>query len=185
MTSPRQFARIFLQDLDLPIDPYLEIIANSIEQQIDDAHIADIQIGPSPGGPWAEALPGPAAVAATAAAAAVAQTSLSVASNGPSANGASAAAGSSANVAGLEAGAGDKDARQWDWGVRENFHAAALRGPPRKRQRIAEMDSGDGLAAAATADEEPEFEIVNAGGDVEDDLRVVIDVSAGLLFNVR
>lgn len=53
LLSPLTFARRFLRDLDLPHQPYDEIIASSIQQQLDDADTADFVVNPVPGGPWA------------------------------------------------------------------------------------------------------------------------------------
>lgn len=143
LTTPRQFARIFLQDLDLPQEPYAEIIAASIEQQIEDAHIAEIEIGPAAGGPWASADP----------------------PNGQS-------------FAQLPDAERRKNSRQWDWGLREMFRATA----GNKRRRLDSSATTNGRAwRGAGAQGDPILSVAGERldvGDMEDDLRVVIDVRA-------
>ncbi|KDN35410.1 hypothetical protein K437DRAFT_260377 [Tilletiaria anomala UBC 951] len=149
LTTPRQFAKIFLQDLDLPIDPYAEIIASSIEQQIQDAHVADIEIGPSSGGPWATA---------------------------------DAAMGQSR--ASLPEAERQKDSRQWDWGLKENFKPAFC--SPNKRRRLdhAQLNGHPHLNGVGAHGLEPiltdDGERLDVG-EPEDDLRVIVDYEVQIL----
>lgn len=53
LLTPMSFAQRFLYDLDLPLEPHAEVIAASIQRQIEEADTADLAIGPAPGSPWA------------------------------------------------------------------------------------------------------------------------------------
>lgn len=56
LISPHHFARLLLEDLDIPVEPYATQITNMINQQIDDATgVADIEMEPAAGGVWASA----------------------------------------------------------------------------------------------------------------------------------
>ncbi|SNX88092.1 related to SFH1 - component of the RSC chromatin remodeling complex [Melanopsichium pennsylvanicum] len=56
LISPHHFAKLLLEDLDMPIEPYATQIMNMINQQIDDAiGVADIEMEPAAGGVWASA----------------------------------------------------------------------------------------------------------------------------------
>ncbi len=150
--SPRQFAKIFLQDLDLPVEQYQETVANSIEQQIDEQTVADIQLGPAAGGPWAAAPP-------------------------------PAGSSSSNDRSAPPAPDREKEGRQWDWGIQETFEAMPPP-PPSKKRRIAGAqvtgrapEAAEELPTAVSLPPEEEQGAGEDAGDVEDDLRVVIDVS--------
>lgn len=54
LLTPAQYARVFLQDLDLPLEPYASQIEAAINQQIDEwAALAELDIQPARGGIWA------------------------------------------------------------------------------------------------------------------------------------
>lgn len=56
LISPHHFAKLLLEDLDIPVEPYATQIMNMINQQIDDATgVADIELEPAAGGVWASA----------------------------------------------------------------------------------------------------------------------------------
>ncbi|SPO31858.1 related to SFH1 - component of the RSC chromatin remodeling complex [Ustilago trichophora] len=56
LISPHHFAKLLLEDLDIPVEPYATQIMNMINQQIDDATgVADIEMEPAAGGVWASA----------------------------------------------------------------------------------------------------------------------------------
>ncbi|KAJ1018556.1 hypothetical protein NDA16_004838 [Ustilago loliicola] len=56
LISPHHFAKLLLEDLDIPVEPYATQIMNMINQQIDDATgVADIEMEPAAGGIWASA----------------------------------------------------------------------------------------------------------------------------------
>ena len=56
LISPHHFAKLLLEDLDIPVEPYATQIMNMINQQIDDATgVADIEMEPAAGGVWAPA----------------------------------------------------------------------------------------------------------------------------------
>ena len=141
---------MFLQDLSLPLNPYAEIIASSIEQQIEDNQVADIEVGPAMGGPWAAA---------------------------------DAPLGQSRSQ--LPEHEREKDARPWDWGVRENFEPASKRSKlhassnghvngaamqGKEVEKRADMDNDDEEVEGLVADMPQE-------GEAEDDLRVILEVS--------
>lgn len=53
LMTPRQYIKVFLQDLDLPWDPYGHQMEASIQQQIDDWQtLAEIDVSPAKGGVW-------------------------------------------------------------------------------------------------------------------------------------
>lgn len=121
--QPAQFAKIFLQDLDLPLEPYAAQIEASITQQLADATgVADVEIGPAAGGLWASRDPPPGL-----------------------------------GRAALPPEEREKDARSWDWGLERRDWTG-------KRKAEAPLESGVEL------------------GEVEDDLRVIVDVSADVHF---
>ncbi len=48
LVSPHHFAKLLLEDLDIPVEPYATQIMNMINQQIDDATgVADIEMEPA------------------------------------------------------------------------------------------------------------------------------------------
>lgn len=54
LISPHHFAKLLLEDLDIPVEPYATQITNMINQQIDEATgVADIEMEPAAGGIWA------------------------------------------------------------------------------------------------------------------------------------
>ncbi|TKY86895.1 hypothetical protein EX895_004183 [Sporisorium graminicola] len=56
LISPHHFAKLLLEDLDIPVEPYATQITNMINQQIEDATgVADIEMEPAAGGVWASA----------------------------------------------------------------------------------------------------------------------------------
>lgn len=56
LISPHHFAKLLLEDLDIPVEPYATQIMNMINQQIDDATgVADIELEPAAGGVWSSA----------------------------------------------------------------------------------------------------------------------------------
>ncbi|KAJ1572301.1 hypothetical protein NDA11_006015 [Ustilago hordei] len=56
LISPHHFAKLLLEDLDIPVEPYATQIMNLINQQIEDATgVADIELEPAAGGIWASA----------------------------------------------------------------------------------------------------------------------------------
>ncbi|SJX66631.1 related to SFH1-component of the RSC chromatin remodeling complex [Sporisorium reilianum f. sp. reilianum] len=56
LVSPHHFAKLLLEDLDMPVEPYATQIMNMINQQIDEATgVADIEMEPAAGGVWAAA----------------------------------------------------------------------------------------------------------------------------------
>lgn len=56
LISPHHFAKLLLEDLDIPVEPYATQIMNMINQQIDDATgVADIEMEPAAGSVWASA----------------------------------------------------------------------------------------------------------------------------------
>uniref|UniRef100_V5EX55 Uncharacterized protein n=1 Tax=Kalmanozyma brasiliensis (strain GHG001) TaxID=1365824 RepID=V5EX55_KALBG len=56
LISPYHFAKLLLEDLDLPVEPYATQIMHMINQQIDDATgVADIEMEPAAGGVWSSA----------------------------------------------------------------------------------------------------------------------------------
>ncbi|CAO1619724.1 unnamed protein product [Parajaminaea phylloscopi] len=96
--TPEHFVRVFLQDLDLPYDPYGQQIEASILQQIDDwTPLAEIDVSPAPGGIWA-------------------------------CREADAAKGEKRRADIADVRERNKDARSWDWGIKKEFrrHQRAL-----------------------------------------------------------
>ncbi|KAN0064159.1 Chromatin structure remodeling complex protein sfh1 [Thecaphora frezii] len=56
LISPYHFARLLLEDLDLPLEPYATQIQNMITQQVEEAiGVADIEMEPAAGGIWSAA----------------------------------------------------------------------------------------------------------------------------------
>lgn len=91
LLTPAHFARVFLQDLDLPVDPYAQQIEAAIHQQIQDwAMLAEVDLSPARGGIWACRDPDPTKGEKT-----------------------------RADVPDDKEKA--KDARSWDWGIQREF----------------------------------------------------------------
>ena len=56
LVTPFQFAKLLLEDLDLPIEPYAGQIQTMIQQQVQEAvGVADIEMEPASGGIWSAA----------------------------------------------------------------------------------------------------------------------------------
>lgn len=54
--KPRDFARVYVRDLELPAEPYVGLVEQAILDQIqlvENSGVDLVEIGPAPGGPWA------------------------------------------------------------------------------------------------------------------------------------
>ncbi|CAO1616149.1 unnamed protein product [Sympodiomycopsis kandeliae] len=111
LLTPAHFARIFLQDLDLPIDPYANQIEAAINQQIEEwSTLAEIDVGPARGGIWSCRDP-------------------------------DASKGEKFRSDITDEREKAKDARAWNWGIEKNFKREMKRlkresGPHPKKRKL-------------------------------------------------
>lgn len=110
--TPDHFVRVFLQDLDLPYEPYGHQIEASIHQQIEEwTTLAEIDVSPAPGGIWACRNP-------------------------------DASKGERRRADIPDTRERNKDARTWDWGIRQEYKRhmkgaqADVTAPQNKRKAI-------------------------------------------------
>lgn len=133
------FIRVFLQDLDLPMEPYAHQLESSIHQQIEEwTALAGIDLSPAKGGVWA--------------------------------NSESEEKARRAQVAGAVKGAEKgKEARSWKWGIDEEF-----------KKRMRETKGGAKRRKIEGQTKGGEEYIEGQDGEWEDDMRVILSVSAAL-----
>lgn len=61
LVSVHQFVKVFLQDMDLPFEPYGPILEGQMKNQLEDwSQLANVHLAPAPGGVWSCRDPDPA-----------------------------------------------------------------------------------------------------------------------------
>lgn len=116
LVSVHQFVKVFLQDLDLPFEPYGPIVEGQMKNQLEDwSQLANVHLTPAPGGVWSCRDPDPAK-------------------------------GERGRGDIKDKREKRKDARMWNWGIEREFRRyIQSKGKKRKLDDLTQIEGQDGI----------------------------------------
>lgn len=142
LIKPRDFARSFVRDLSLPVDPYTSLVEAAIIDQIklyQSSGIDLVHIGPAPGGPWASRANG--------------------AKEGGEERGMTL--GGAGALSKLQRGR--RESRQWDWGLRkvaDDVINSSIGKEVGERKRKREATAAEDVVLGSDGDHEDDLRVI-------------------------